>query len=61
MESCNEDIQLESDNTPSVAKSSQHQDYEEESSGEDELPHNSFDEKDARKQPSQVDEDTDNT
>jgi hypothetical protein len=58
---CNEDIQLESDNTPSAAKSAQHQDAKEESSGEDELPTNNVEENDDQKQPSQVDEDNENT
>jgi hypothetical protein len=64
MEPCNEDIQLESESIPSVAKSAHYQDAYDESSSETELLDNSVDEDDDRKQPSQLsqlDDDNDNT
>jgi hypothetical protein len=61
MESCNEDIQIESENKPSVTKSAQHQDDEYENYGKNERPDNSVDENDDRKQPIQLDEDNENT
>jgi hypothetical protein len=54
-----EHIQLESANTPSVAKAAQRQDTKEGNSAEGELPNDNIDENHHQKQPSRVDGDDD--